>query len=244
MVMIKLQYLLRAPQHVDVELFAGWALGSLAPALLAQNPGGLFLTMTTSLPPRLSIIPFQRKAVALLSLWVGDESEVAPWTERLVDVVGRRAEVTGWRVIESIPVESLQSWPVGMRTPGAGLLTLLRRKPGLGDEELIRRWHQGHTPLSLKMHPLWRYVRNVTEQAVVAGSPELDGIVEEHFRDCRDLLQPMRFFGGPPGRSRSLAAAWMVPNMIRTAIDVGGFLEMSTLESFLVEEFRLRSVDD
>jgi hypothetical protein len=239
--MIKLQLILRPHDGEGVAPFANRVVGSVGPALLAAGPAGLTLTLTVERPPRLAVVPFRRAPVALVSLWTPDDDPPRQWADRVLEAAGP-GRAAGWRVDESVPVESLLTWPAGTRSPGVGLLTLLRRRRGLSDEELVRRWHGGHTPLSLRLHPLWRYVRNVTREPVVDGSPPVDGIVEEHFRDRRDLLRPLLFFGGPwaPRRSAAACARRMLPAMARTAVDIAGFIDLPSLETYLVEEYRLR----
>ena len=111
------------------------------------------------------------------------------------------------------------------------MLTLLHRRAGLTDAEFLRRWHDGHSPLALEIHPLWNYVRNVVESPVLPGSPPLCGVVEEQCRTRGELLDPVQFFGG-----------WlqMVPNMVRVYGDVRGFLDVPALENYLVTERWLR----
>ena len=111
------------------------------------------------------------------------------------------------------------------------MLTLLHRRAGLTDAEFLRRWHEGHSPLALEIHPLWNYVRNVVAAPVLPGSPPLCGIVEEQCRTRGELLDPVRFFGG-----------WlrMVPNMLRVYRDVRSFLDLAAIENYLVTERWLR----
>jgi hypothetical protein len=230
--MVKLQYVLRAPATEPPERFAARVLRDLAPRLLAAGPASLKVTLTTERPPRWSIVPCRRGRIAVISLCDAADSPecAAVWTARLK--AAGAEEFAGYRVEESVPLSYARDWPDGTPTPGVGLLTLLCRKSGLGDEEFLRRWHGGHSSLSLRTHPLWNYVRNVVRDAVVPGSPWWCGIVEEQFRSADDLLDPVRFFGGP----------WrMVPNMIRVGLDIHGFLDLSGLESYLVTEHWLRS---
>jgi hypothetical protein len=83
---------------------------------------------------------------------------------------------SGYRVEESVPRGYERTWPDGADTPGGSMLTLLRR------------WHEGHSPLALEIHPLWNQVRNVVRAPVLPGSPPVCGIVEEQFRTREDLL--------------------------------------------------------
>ena len=230
--MKKLQYVVRGPDHRPVEAFGADVQDRLGPRLLGRAPGRLKLTFTAEAPPRLTVVPFRRTPLALVSIWTEDDGDgaAAEWAE-VVRSAGLGA-VGGYRVDEAYPRSYERDWPDGTRTRGAGLLTLLSRKKGLGDDEFFRRWFDGHSPLSLRIHPLWNYVRNVVRATTVPGSPSLDGIVEEHFRRPDDLTNPARFFGGP---------IWMLPNMVRVALDVQGFLDLRTLESWYVTEYWLKS---
>ncbi|MBI5501439.1 MAG: EthD domain-containing protein [Deltaproteobacteria bacterium] len=230
--MKKLQYLVRGPERRPLDAFGADVLIQLAPRLLALSPARLKLTFTADTPPRLSVIPFRRTPLALISVWTDDDGDgaAAAWADA-ARAAGLGA-VTGYRVDESYPRAYARDWPDQARTPGAGLLTLLSRKKGLGDAEFFRRWFDGHSPLSLRIHPLWCYVRNVVHSPVVPGSPALDGIVEEHFRPAQDLTNPFRFFGGLP---------WMPLNMLRVALDIQGFLDLRTLASWYVAEYWLKS---
>jgi hypothetical protein len=130
-----------------------------------------------------------------------------------------------YTVEQALPVAYTRDWPTMTKTPGACLLTLFRKKKSLEHEEFIRRWHNGHTPLSLEIHPLWHYARNVV---VKSTGKHYDGIVEEHCRSRSSMLNPAKFFGGP---------LKMLPNMIRVYLDVKGFLDYGSIEPYLVSEY-------
>jgi hypothetical protein len=227
--MVKLQYLLRAPAAESVGAFRDRVLACGA-RLLASGPARLKVTFTAEEPPRLSVMPFRRGRVALVSLWgeASPEAAATRWNA-LMQVEGAAA---GYRVEESVPRAYRRDWPEGQDTPGGSMLTLLHRRAGLTDAEFLRRWHDGHSPLALEVHPLWNYVRNVVAAPVLPGSPLLCGIVEEQFRTRGELLDPVQFFGGWLG---------MVPNMLRVYRDVRSFLDLAAIENFLVTERWFRS---
>jgi len=158
--MAKLQFLLR-PEGEDIEAFGARVRSDLVPALLARGPAALKATFTEVRPPPLSVIPFQRRPVALFSIWTdGDDPAVGGDAGVWADVIdpGGRGQVAGYRVEES---------------------------------------------------------------------PELDAIVEEQFAKAAHLLDPTKFFGGP---------LRMVPNMIRVAVDIAGFIDLRTMRTWLVSE--------
>ena len=227
--MLKLQYLLRAPAETPAADFAAQAHDRAA-RLLDDDPAGLKLTLTAADPPRLCLVPFKRTRVALFSVWDDDPAAAPRWTGRVL-ATGAGAWA-GYRVAESAPRRYPRDWPDGAPTPGVGLLTRLTRRRGLADAEYLRRWHEGHSTLALEVHPLWGYVRNVIEAPVLDGTPPCDGIVEEQFREARDLLTPWGLFGG---------AVAMLPNMARVGVDLLGLLDLRALESWLVSELWLRT---
>ncbi len=196
--------------------------------LLQLGPSKLQLTVTEAPPPKLSLFPFKRQPIAIFNVY--DEADNP---SRYVEALQSAASsVSGYEVDEAYPVAYDRVWKDGEPTPSPILLTMLRKKAGVTSDEYIRRWHGGHTPLSLQIHPLWYYQRNVIHKAVTDGAEPSDGIVLEACRTRGDLLNPTRFFGG---------ALEMVPNMLRVANDIKGFLDMKKTETFYATEYHLRS---
>jgi len=196
--------------------------------LLDLEPSKLQLTVTEAPPPKLALFPFKSQPIAIFNVY--DDAEDPA---RFTDVLQNAADlVSGYEVEEAYPVRYDRAWSDGEPTPSPILLTMLRKKAGVSSEEFVRRWHDGHTPLSLEIHPLWYYQRNVVRKPVTEGAEPSDGIVLEACPTRGDLLNPVRFFGG---------ALKMVPNMLRVASDVKGFLDMRKTETFYATEYHLRS---
>ena len=182
------------------------------------------VSLTEEKPPALSVIPFgKEKIAAIQTRWSAAPDSVDLALEGILGL---------YTVSEAFPVAYDRTWQIGERTPGVCLLTLFRQRKDLDKETFLSRWHNGHTPLSLKIHPLWHYSRNVVE-TLAPGSARLDGIVEEHTRTREELLNPTKFFGGP------LA---MLPNMIRTYFDVRSFLDYSSITPYLTSEYYLKDI--
>jgi hypothetical protein len=212
------------------ESHAAWSdrMQRVARELLTLQPSKLSLTVTQAPPPRLSLFPFKSEPIAIFNVY--DEVD-AP--TRFTNVLrGAATRVSGYRVEEAYPVEYDRTWADGEPTPSPILLTMLRKKSDVGHDEYIDRWHNGHTPLSLKVHPLWYYQRNVIVEPITPEAEPSDGIVLEACETQGDLLNPTRFFGGP---------LQMLPNMIRVARDIGGFLDMKQTETYFATEYHLRS---
>lgn len=198
---------------------------NLADSLLdGGNCHTLRVNLTLKPPPRLSVIPFRRGKVAALSLTGESPAADLPITTE--------GYTGGYTVEEAIPVAYEKTWEDRSPTPGICMLTLFRRRSGIDHTTFLHRWHNGHTPLSLKLHPLWNYNRNVVLSQGNQGAAPHEGIVEEQFRREADLLNPMRFFGPP----------WRAPlHMLQVYRDTRSFIEMRTIEIYLTTEFHFKS---
>ena len=136
-----------------------------------------------------------------------------------------------FHVSEALPIAYKKDWDDGEATPGVCLLTLFRQKKGIDYDTFIYKWHNGHTPLTLKIHPVYHYSRNKVNEGL--GNPPIwyDGIVEEHCRNRKTLLNPFIFF----------AKSGFAPiNMIKTYFDVKGFIDYKSIETYLVAEFIIK----
>jgi hypothetical protein len=239
--MHKLQYVIRGAEGTPAESFKRRVVESLVPRLLEGEPAGLKVTYTAADPPRLALVPYQRRRVAVVSIVEPDDREgEVDWRALLS---GPGEELAGYRVDESVPMAVSRDWPDGHVTPGVVLLTLFRRKPGLNDDELRRLWFDEHGPMTLRNQPNWGYVRNWVKEPVVDGSPPFDGIVEEHFREPADLFDPIWFFGGAwaADRSRPRRLLSVPGHMVAMLGSVTRFIDMRSLESYLAEELIARS---
>jgi hypothetical protein len=183
------------------------------------------ITCTLNPPPKLSVIPFKNAKIAAISIY-SENKESSKIILNEPGFCGR------YLVEEAIPVTYDKSWKDGIATPGVCLLTLFRQKKGIDYKTFIHRWHNGHTPLSLKIHPLWNYNRNVVKEKLTDDSYEWDGIVEEHFKTTSDLLNPIKFFGNP---------LIMVYNMLRVYFDTNSFLDYKTIEPYFATEIWIKS---
>jgi hypothetical protein len=103
----------------------------------------------------------------------------------------------GYRVAASLPADYTRDWADGDRSPGDVLLTLLSKNEKLTYDAFMSEWHGRHTPKAMRIHPMWRYARNVVEAKVTPDAPTFEGVVEEHYRTLSDITNPVRMFGGP-----------------------------------------------
>ncbi len=227
--MTKLVYIVRCPDSVERGRFCDLVTTELVPRVLELDPRGLKVSLTEPGLPRPFFLPIGARGLALLSVWVDGEPDLRALGAGLFSL---GFEVNGYRVEESTYRAYDRDWPDGERTPGAALLTLFRKKPGLTKAEFVRTWHEGHSPMAVRIHPLWNYLRNVVEEPVTPAAPPWGGIVEEHFRDDADLEDPRRFFG---------STALMAPRLAHILAQTSTFLHLPTLENYILAERHLRT---
>ncbi len=195
---------------------------------IAQDPSieRLSVVLTVTPPPVFSVIPFKKGKIASISLRSG--------TPLILDTLMNEPGCSGiYEVEEAIPVAYQKTWKDAEPSPGVNLLTLFRKKRSIDYDTFIKRWHHGHTPLSLKIHPLWNYNRNVVIRNLLKSPESWDGIVEEHFRMASDLLNPVRFFDHP---------LTMFYHMLQVYFDTRSFLDYPSMEIYLAVEYHLKSM--
>lgn len=184
------------------------------------------MVLTEKKPPNISVIPFKKSKIAAISVYHKNMGEISSSIPESEGFIGSYA------VTEALPVKYEKTWEDGEITPGVCLLTLFRKKKKLEYEKFIDRWHNGHTPLSLKVHPLWHYNRNVVESVYPDNSEKFDGIVEEHCKTSSELFNPFKFFGNP---------LIIIPRMLQVYFDVNSFIDYPSIEPYLVAEYHIKS---
>lgn len=218
-------YLVRGKEGEDYRAFTDRIMQTGRDAVKALRPLALKITVTEAAPPRFSVIPFRKDKIAVISVY-RDNSVTEDFFHDVEGISG------AFKVDEAIPVSYRKEWPDGDPTPGVCLLTLFRRKPGINYNLFIHRWHNGHTPLSLKIHPLWNYNRNVVLQKMCDSDIWYDGIVEEQTRTRETLTNPFKFFGSFPV---------IIGNMIAVYRDVSSFIHYKSIETYLTIEYHILS---
>ena len=185
----------------------------------------LSFTLTNEAPPSVSIIPFKKQKIASITIFKSDG--------KLEDSIQKLQGFKGaYSVTEALPVAYTKDWEDGAITPGVCLLTLFRQKKNIDYSTFLDRWHNSHTPLSLKIHPLWHYGRNVVESEISEDAEPWQGVVEEHTRTRSELLNPFKFFGPPH---------LIIQRMMHVYTDTKSFIDYSTIETYLVAEYHLKS---
>lgn len=72
-----------------------------------------------------------------------------------------------------------RNWPDGERSPGLATVALVHRNPLLDERTFRELWYRHQSPMSERVQPRLRYVRNSVVHAVTPGATPLDGIVVE-----------------------------------------------------------------
>jgi len=217
--------LIRGSRDETYQQFKNRIFRSLTDLVREPEVESLSVVLTVKKPPLISVIPFKKSKMASISL----RGSHPLMLENILGIPGCAGI---YEVEEAIPVAYQKTWEDSETTPGVNLLTLFRQKRSIDYETFIRRWHHGHTPLSLRIHPLWNYNRNVVLNKKSDVSESWDGIVEEHFQTASDLLNPAKFFGNP---------LTMLYRMMQVYMDTRSFLDYPTMETYLGEEIHLKS---
>ena len=218
-------YLIKGIEEETYKQFSDRIL-ALSKIISADEHVEMIKTVYTSEPPpKLSVIPFKKEKIASISV-------ISLKNESFGMLINESGFSGAYLVEEAIPVAYEKNWENGVNTPGACLLTLFRQKKNIDYNTFIHRWHNGHTPLSLKIHPLWHYNRNVVKGKLTDSSNDWDGIVEEHTRTRSELLNPLKFFGNPIS---------MIYNMVRVYFDTKSFLDYKTIEPYFAKEIYIKS---
>lgn len=223
--MIKTIYILRGSKHESYSDFKRRVFSCISSNQSKYSLETIKIVLTEKAPPVISIIPFKKEKIAVISF----KSELEP----VISEIKREKGFVGkYQVSEALPVAYTKNWNDGEATPGTCLLTLFRKKKSIDYPVFLDLWHNGHTPLSLKLHPLWNYNRNVVESNDNSNVENWDGIVEEHFKERSDLLNPFTFFG---------KAKVIIPNMIAVYRDTKSFIDYPSMQPYLAMEYHIKS---
>ena len=227
--MTKYIFLIHSPENTELRAFKSRLFEALVPRLLGLNPEKLKIDLTEPKLPRVAVVPFKRTRLSMISVWDEWDDRAAEWQAEMSSLGW---QVFGYQVAESTPVAYRKDWKDGEVSPGMVMLTIMKKNARLNHEQFMQEWFGHHTPMAMRIHPLWNYIRNVVESAVVEGAFPFDGIVEEHVRQRRDITNPVRYFGG---------LVHVIPNMIRVGLHARKFLDLSVIENYLLTEYHIRS---
>jgi hypothetical protein len=98
-----------------------------------------------------------------------------------------------YTVREQVQRNYERTWGTCEASPGVKLIATVSRKPGLTLAAFKSHWSGVHADIALA-NPvrMWRYVQNVVIARSDGASPDVDGIVEMHYRDPEALKTRMQ----------------------------------------------------
>jgi hypothetical protein len=155
---------------------------------------------------------------AAISYWV-------PAHDLAVDAVAA-ARAIGVRNDGYLVTESLWSdfgqrrgaprgWPDGERSPGLVTVALVHRNPLLDPRTFRELWYGHQSPMSERVQPRLRYVRNTVVHPVTPGAPPLDGVVVESWPSEEVVADIEAFHSGDLGNLTVML------DSVQTAFDMG-----------------------
>jgi hypothetical protein len=217
-------------------------VGEVAPGLLADGVRWLSVnvhdTEAAAAPSPAPAPAGEEPHVAEVSVWL-DCYEQAPAVAARLDPLGLRAE--GYLVVESLyedygttPHAGPRTWPDGERSPGVLTVALIHRPAGLEEREWITRWHGTQSPVSGRLQPRTRYVRNQVVRSLSPDAPQLGGIVEEGWPSAAHVADPMLFFNAGSAEELSDHVGQMMDS-------VSACLDLDRLRSATMSEYLLRT---
>ena len=218
-------YLIQGKDNESYQSFKERIFDTVLSLKKELKPKAIKFTITEKSPPRFSIIPYSKKKIAAISLHKENGNPIEQ-VEQMAGFYG------AYRVEEAMPIAYQKNWNDEEPTPGACLLTLFRKKTSIDYTTFIYRWHNGHTPLSLRIHPLWNYNRNVVLDKLFDQTVKFDGIVEEQVKKESDLLNPFKFFGNP---------LIIIYRMLLVYFDTKSFIDYKSMETYLATEYHIKS---
>jgi hypothetical protein len=134
------------------------------------------------------------------------------------------------------PHAPARTWPDGERSPGVLTVATIHRPDGLDEATWIHNWHEVQSPVSGRLQPRTRYVRNQVVRALSADAADIDGIVEEAWPSVAHVADPMLFFntGGDPGVLEA--------NLQVMLTNVVACLDLDRLRSTTMSEYLLKTL--
>jgi len=240
--MEKLMYLIWAKRGDDADDMQRGLLGETQSALLER--GALRLSMDVAdadadVPPPVPWPDDEAPLAAVISFWMGCHDRRGRFEEILLPL-GER--VAGYLVTESLymdyggnPHSAPRNWPDGERSPGVVQVTLLEQPERLTYEQWISHWYGVQSPMSERVQPRARYVRNAVARPLSADAPPYKGIVEECWASKEIPQNPMLYYGANGSKQT------MRENMATMMESVSQFLDFDRIRVVMMSEYLLSS---
>jgi len=201
---------------------------------LLMNIDDDFATVPSPTPTTKLTNPF----AAEVSIWVEDLNTRGALEGILLDA---GFKIAGYRVREHLYTDyggnehgASRDWPDGERSPYVISVTPLERPKRITKDRWMRHWFNRQGPMSEKMQPRARYVRNVVDEVLTEGAVPYEGIVEESWPSAAHMTNPYVFYGA---RNRFE----LIKNMAIMGQSVAAFLPIWKIVSVTMSEYYVRS---
>ena len=239
--MIKLIYLLWPRQPMAPADRRITLLVECAPKLPESRARYLLTNIDDDLATAPSPTPTTKRTnpfAAEVSIWVEDLNVRAAHEAILLDA---GFDIAGYRVREHVYTDyggnehgTPRDWPDGERSPHVISVTPLERPKRIPKDRWMRHWFNRQGPMSEKMQPRSRYVRNVVDEVLTPGATPYEGIVEESWPSPKHMTNPFLFYGA---RNRFE----VLKNMAIMMQSVAAFLPIWKITSVTMSEYYVRS---
>lgn len=209
----------------------------LGPALLALDAMRLGITVADEAADVPGPNPFGKAdlPVALVNLYTK-----AP-ADPLIACLAEHFQVHAYAVEETIPTTwgdnphaAPRDWPDGVKAPGVVAVSLLERRPDLDLDTFVQRWHGRMSPVSARIQPRTRYVRNLVVQALTPGAPPWQAIVEESWPTPGHVTNPFLFYGS----KNPVRMLWQMGEILAA---VAAITRPWRVRTFMASEWWIRS---
>jgi hypothetical protein len=210
----------------------------VSPQLLALGADRLTVTVADEAADVPGPNPFVTKGlpVALVSLWTDASADPL-----VACVTGAGFTVAAYEVDETVPTTygdnrhaAPRDWPDGVRSRGVTAVSLIEQHPTLSYDEWLRRWHGRMSPVSERIQPRTRYVRNRVLRALTPDAPPWAAIVEECWPSPKHVSNPFLFYGASN-------PVTMVFNSLQILAAVTAFTRIWRVRTFMASEWFIRS---
>ena len=229
--MEKLNYLVRERAERDGADLRLAVLSDVVPAIRDAGAVGITVHIDddgVSIPGPMPCPGGELPIRVSISLWLPAHDRRGPIQALLADL-GERCD--GYLVTEAVWSDfgerrgGPRDWADGERSPGLVTLAVVHRNPLL-DERTFREFWYGHqSPMSERLQPRLRYVRNTVVHALTSGAPPVDGIVVESWPSEEVVSDIEAFHNGD------------LANLTVMLDSVGVAFDMSRLRSIAMSEY-------
>ena len=239
--MNKLIYLLWERRPIEPAERRTTLLDDCAPLLLES--GSRYLSMNidddfATTPSPTPTTRFTDPFVAEVNIWVDDLAHRGGLESILLDA---DFDIAGYRVREHIYTDyggnehgAPRDWPDGERSPVVVSVTPLERPRRIPKDKWMKHWFNRQGPMSERMQPRARYVRNVVEEVLTPGATPYEGIVEESWPSSEHVTNPYLFYGATNRLE-------LIKNMATMGQSVAAFLPIWKITSVTTSEYFIRS---